>query len=277
MKQGEVEASLRKAVRDRYARAATEDASCCEPTSGGSPSGSSADLISEALGYSADQLAALPEEANLGLGCGNPTAIASLSAGDVVLDLGSGSGIDCFLASPQVGPEGKVIGVDMTPEMLARAQRNAELGGYSNVEFRLGEIEALPVADDTVDVIISNCVLNLSTDKPKVLTEAFRVLKSGGRLVVSDMVSDLPVPDVVGLSVDAVAACLPTFRDLYLQEFRDAGFEGVRITDERPYPSAFILEDPGVQSYVAERPEHLKALTVFAGSIHGAHFEARKP
>ncbi|MCH1570997.1 MAG: arsenite methyltransferase [Longimicrobiales bacterium] len=283
MKVRNAEASHRRAVRDRYARAATEgdsccsSTSCCDVTSSRSHSGHSADVISEALGYSADELAALPDEANLGLGCGNPTAIASLAAGDVVLDLGSGSGIDCFLASPQVGPEGKVIGVDMTAEMLSRARRNAEVGGYSNVEFRLGEIEALPVTDGTVDVIISNCVLNLSTDKPKVLTEAFRVLKSGGRLVVSDMVSDLPVPEVMGRSLDAVAACLPTFRDLYLQEFRDAGFESVRITDERSYPSSFILEDPGVQVYVAERPEHLKELTAFAGSIYGAHFEARKP
>ena len=233
--------------------------------------------ISEAIGYSPDELAQLPEDANLGLGCGNPTAIASLSEGEIVLDLGSGAGIDCFLAASAVGSTGKVIGVDMTPEMLERARQNAEAGGYRNVEFRLGEIEALPVADASVDVIISNCVLNLSTDKPRVMAEAFRVLKPGGRLVVSDMVSDVPVPDVMERNLDSVAACLPTFRDVYLQQFTNAGFEHVRITNERPYPIAFILEDPGVKAHIASHPDHEAELTRFASSIFGAHFEASKP
>jgi arsenite methyltransferase len=165
----------------------------------------------------------------------------------------------------------------MTPEMLERARSNAETGGYANVEFRLGEIEALPVADGSVDVIISNCVLNLSADKPKVLSEAFRVLKSGGRIVVSDMVSDVEVPDVMEKRLDSVAACLPTFRDVYIQQFRDAGFEEVRISDERPYPAAFILEDPGVRAYVTRHPEQQAEMARFADSIYGAHFEASKP
>lgn len=267
---------VKKAVRDRYARAATREVGCCEPSCCGDGMASAGD-ISESIGYSADELAQLPDDANLGLGCGNPTAIASLAEGEIVLDLGSGAGIDCFLAAAAVGSTGKVIGVDMTPEMLERARRNAEAGGYRNVEFRLGEIEALPVADGSVDVIISNCVLNLSTDKPRVMAEAFRVLKSGGRLVVSDMVSDVPIPDVMERNLDSVAACLPTFRDVYLQQFENAGFEDVRITNERPYPTAFILEDPGVKAHVARHPDHASQLRRFAASIFGAHFEASKP
>jgi len=276
MSQHHSASDVKKAVRDRYARAATSDAGCCEPSSCGDAVASAGE-ISESIGYSARQLTQVPEAANLGLGCGNPTAIASLSEGEVVLDLGSGAGLDCFLASAQVGSSGRVIGVDMTPEMLERARSNAETGGYANVEFRLGEIEALPVADGSVDVIISNCVLNLSADKPKVLSEAFRVLKSGGRIVVSDMVSDVEVPDVMEKRLDSVAACLPTFRDVYIQQFRDAGFEEVRISDERPYPAAFILEDPGVRAYVARHPEQQAEMARFADSIYGAHFEASKP
>jgi len=276
MSQHHSASDVKKAVRDRYARAATSDAGCCEPSSCGDGVASAGE-ISESIGYSARQLTQVPEAANLGLGCGNPTAIASLSEGEVVLDLGSGAGLDCFLASAQVGSSGRVIGVDMTPEMLERARSNAETGGYANVEFRLGEIEALPVADGSVDVIISNCVLNLSADKPKVLSEAFRVLKSGGRIVVSDMVSDVEVPDVMEKRLDSVAACLPTFRDVYIQQFRDAGFEEVRISDERPYPAAFILEDPGVRAYVTRHPEQQAEMARFADSIYGAHFEASKP
>ena len=232
--------------------------------------------ISKSIGYSEAELADLPADANLGLGCGNPTAIASLSEGQTVLDLGSGAGIDCFLAAKQVGPTGTVIGVDMTPAMLEKARDNAERGGYDNVDFRLGEIEALPVADASVDVIISNCVLNLSTAKELVLAEAFRVLKPGGRIVISDMVSDHPVPAVLEGNLDAVAACLPTFRDTYLQQFRDAGFADARITEEKPYPSSFILEDVGVQEFLQANPGEVEALTEFAGSIAGGHFEATK-
>jgi ubiquinone/menaquinone biosynthesis C-methylase UbiE len=275
---------VKRAVRDRYARVATESTGCCEPSCCGgegsadtSAGAATAESVSRSIGYSEEELAALPEDAVLGLGCGNPTAVAGLEAGQTVLDLGSGAGIDCFLASKQVGPEGRVIGVDMTPEMVERARRNAREGGYDNVDFRLGEIEAIPVADASVDVIISNCVLNLSAEKGRVLAEAFRVLRPGGRLVVSDMVSDEPVPAVLEGNLDAVAACLPTFRARYVQEFRDAGFEDVRITSETPYPMSYIMEDPGVQTQIAERPETEEALRSFASSIAGAHFEARKP
>ncbi len=266
----------KRAVRDRYAKVATEGGGCCEPACCGEGEGATAEDISRTIGYSADELAVLPEDANLGLGCGNPTAIAELTAGQTVLDLGSGGGIDCFLASKQVGSEGHVIGVDMTPEMIERARKNAEAGGFDNVEFRLGEIEALPVADQTVDVVISNCVLNLSTNKARVLDEVFRALKPGGRLVVSDMVSDLPVPAVLEGNLDAIAACLPTYREAYLGEFRDAGFADVRITSETPYPPEFILDDPQVQAFLKDHPEETTAITDFAKSISGAHFEASR-
>lgn len=267
---------VRQVVRDRYARAATESAGCCESSCCGETETSSPGDVGKAIGYSEEELAELPEEANLGLGCGNPTALASLREGETVLDLGSGAGIDCFLAARKVGPTGRVIGVDMTPEMLEKARANADTGGYDNVEFRLGEIEALPVADETVDVIISNCVLNLSTDKGRVLREAYRVLRPGGRIMISDMVSERPVPAVLAGDLDAVAGCLPTQREEYLEEYRHAGFEDVGIVRETPYPSSYILADEGVRRYIADHPEHAPELTLFAESIAGAHFEARK-
>lgn len=266
---------IRQAVRERYARAATGAGGCCEPTCCGG--GTDAATTAQAVGYSAEALEGLPADANLGLGCGNPTALASLRPGQTVLDLGSGAGIDCFLAAREVGPTGRVIGVDMTPEMVARARANAAKSGYDNVEFRLGEIEALPVADASVDVIISNCVLNLSPEKERVLAEAFRVLRPGGRVVVSDMVSDHPVPEAVAGSLDAVAGCLPVPRTAYLEAFRRAGFADVGITAERRYPADYLLSDPGVRAFLKDHPEARPTLEAFAGSIYGAHFEASRP
>lgn len=164
----------------------------------------------------------------------------------------------------------------MTPQMIEKARTNAANGGYNNVEFRLGEIEALPVADATVDVIISNCVLNLSPEKHRVLAEAHRVLRPGGRIVVSDLVSDLEVPEVVRDNLDAVAGCLPTLRERYLDEFRAAGFGDVSITEERPYPNDYLLSDERVQAFLRDHPDETQTLTAFAGSIAGAHFEATK-
>ncbi len=267
---------IRQAVRERYAGVATRDEPCCGPSCCGASGTSAVEDVSRSIGYSEDDLQAVPEDANLGLGCGNPTAIASLEPGQTVLDLGSGAGIDCFLAAGQVGPTGRVIGVDMTPEMIARARANAEQGGYTNVEFRLGEIEQLPVGDASVDVILSNCVLNLSPAKERALAEAYRVLKPGGRIVISDMVSELPVPAILEGNLDAVAACLPTFRARYLEQFREAGFRDVRITSEKPYPASYILGDPGAAEFVARHPEQAAELAAFAGSIAGAHFEATK-
>ena len=270
------EQEITRAVRDRYARVAAEASGCCESSCCG---GGEGDLsaVSRAIGYSDAELTALPEGADLGLGCGNPTAIASLVQGEVVLDLGSGAGIDCFLASRQVGPSGKVIGVDMTPEMLERARANAERGGFDNVEFRLGELEALPVADGSVDVVLSNCVLNLVPNKARALGEAFRVLRPGGRLAISDMVSDIDPPAVLRGDLDAVAACLPIGRDAYLRQLRDAGFDQVRIAEERRYPAGYLLGDIGVQRVMAEHPGLAEEIVRFAGAIYGAHFEGVRP
>jgi SAM-dependent methyltransferase len=183
------------------------------------------------MGYSKEELSSVPAGANLGLGCGNPQAIAALKPGDIVLDLGSGAGFDCFLAARQVGPAGKVIGVDMTPDMVAKARANARKGSHDNVEFRLGEIEHLPLADASVDVIISNCVINLSTDKPGVFREAYRVLKRGGRLAVSDVVATARLPDGIRNDLALYSTCVAGAVDVAAIEkmLAEAGFIEIRI------------------------------------------------
>lgn len=201
---------VRKAVRKNYgAVAQAGNSGCCPTSSCCSPGGaSSADAVSVQLGYSNEDVSAVPAGANMGLGCGNPQAIASLKLGEIVLDLGSGGGFDCFLAARAVGETGKVIGVDMTPEMVSKARENASKAGFKNVEFRLGEIEHLPVADNSVDVILSNCVINLSPEKHKVFEDAFRVLKSGGRLAVSDIVATAKLPEEVKNDLVLHAGCM---------------------------------------------------------------------
>jgi len=216
--------TIREKVRQRYGATARGERSscgdaCCSSTS------------AEALGYSSAESSIAPEAASLGLGCGNPLAIASLKPGQTVLDLGSGAGFDCFLAARAVGSSGKVIGVDMTHEMLSKARENAETNGFKNVEFRLGEIEALPVADNSVDVIISNCVINLSPEKQRVFAEAYRVLKPGGRLAVADMVATARLPDEIKQDWAAYTGCMAGASHVTKLEqmLRQAGFENIKI------------------------------------------------
>jgi arsenite methyltransferase len=224
---------LREVVREKYGALAQGLASCCGEGCGCTTQGG----LMEQLGYTAEQAARVPEGADLGLGCGNPLAYAAARPGETVLDLGSGAGIDAFLAAAEVGPTGHVIGVDMTPAMLSRARENQRKTGVPNVEFRLGEIEHLPVADASVDLVISNCVINLSTEKPQVFREAHRVLKPGGRMLVSDLVWLKPVPEEVRKNVDAWVGCLAgaSLRDDYLQLMRDAGFVDVEVLKENSY------------------------------------------
>ena len=192
------DSKIRKVVREGYSKVAREANSCCSAsTASCCAPASSAENISTKIGYSQEELKRVPEGANLGLGCGNPIALASLKEDETVLDLGSGAGLDCFLAVKKVGAKGKVIGVDMTPEMIDKARDNAQKEGYENVEFRLGEIENLPVSDESIDIVISNCVINLSPDKRRVFDETFRVLRSSGRLMVSDIVLLKELPDFI--------------------------------------------------------------------------------
>ncbi|SPD76344.1 UbiE/COQ5 methyltransferase [uncultured Desulfobacterium sp.] len=211
------------------------ESNCC------GPQGVSVERLSQTLGYTKEDLDSVPDGANMGLGCGNPVAIASLKPGETVVDLGSGGGFDCFLAARAVGPNGRVIGVDMTPDMVQKARENARNSGVANVEFRLGEIEHLPVADNTADVIMSNCVINLSPDKLSVYREAFRVLKPGGRLAISDILATTPLPDEISNDLDLVCACLggaTTIGDTE-QMLRQSGFQDINIKTHTLSPEIF--------------------------------------
>ncbi len=236
--------SIKENVKERYTKVAQSAqtasmASCCTPSAAACCCGPvSATDYAEKIGYSMDELGDLPNAASLAsAGCGNPTALAGLKEGEVVLDLGSGGGIDVFIAAKKVGPEGKAIGVDMTDEMLDLARRNADEVGIENVEFRKGDIEDLPVEDGSVDVIISNCVINLAPDKDKVFGEAFRVLRPGGRMLVSDIVTKGGLPEEVRNDPDAWAACISGAldEDVYVGKIRDAGFEKVSVVSKRGY------------------------------------------
>jgi SAM-dependent methyltransferase len=249
----------RREVRQAYAQVAQTNNENGECGVGASCCGISDDeaintLISTRLGYSEADLALVPKGADMGLGCGNPKAIASLQPGEVVVDLGSGGGFDCFLAASEVGAEGRVIGIDMTPDMLSKARGNAVKGNYANVEFRLGEIEHLPVADATADVIISNCVINLSPDKAQVFRDAFRVLKPGGRLAISDVVATVELPDEMRNDPQLIAGCMG---NASLIEELEAIMAGAGFTDIRIQPkdeSREFIRDwapgRGVEEYV---------------------------
>lgn len=248
---------IRSAVRAQYGEvarstAAGSPAAGCGPAAGCCGPGPGDSL---ALGYSPEDLAAVPAGANMGLGCGNPGAIAALREGETVLDLGAGGGFDCFLAAKQVGPTGQVIGVDMTPDMVTKARANAATLATTNVDFRLGEIERLPVADATVDVILSNCVVNLSPDKEAVFRDAFRVLRPGGRLAVSDVVATAELPEALQNDVAAVTGCVAGAIDAATVErlLGAAGFENVRVTvDERSRELiAGWMPGSGIERHVA--------------------------
>ena len=240
------EAEIKKSVREGYAKIAQQDSTCCNTTSSCCNNTDLARNMSKTIGYTEEEMDRVPEGANLGLGCGNPVALASLKEGETVLDLGSGAGFDCFLAADKVGKNGKVIGIDMTPEMIEKARENARQGDYTNAEFRLGEIENLPVADNSVDVVISNCVINLVPDKRRVFKETFRVLKPGGRLMVSDIVLLRELPDVIKNSIEAYIGCLSgaIMRDEYIGAIEAAGFQDARIADETSFPVDCMANDP---------------------------------
>ena len=249
---------IRQAVRGRYAQAAGGAGCGCasppaSPCCGAQPSG--AFDPNHVMGYSQKELASVVEGANLGLGCGNPTAIGSLKPGEVVLDLGSGGGFDCFLAAQKVGSQGRVIGIDMTPEMLSKARENAARMEAVNVEFRLGEIEHLPVADNTVDVIISNCVINLSPEKGQVFKEALRVLKPGGRLMISDVVATAEMPEALREQAAMLTGCVAGAEhvDQIREMLAAAGFREIKI-DLKDYSRQLIhgwFPGSGAEDYVA--------------------------
>jgi len=277
---------IRQAVRERYGKIATagsgvtgiiSSGSCCGESGAAAGKNSAAsccsggsDVTSEQMstlmGYSKQDLATAPEGANMGLGCGNPVALASLQAGETVVDLGSGGGFDCFLAAKQVGESGKVIGVDMTPDMLSKARANAEKMQAENVEFRLGEIEHLPVADNSADIIMSNCVINLSPDKQKVYRDAFRILKPGGRLAISDIVAIAPLPEEIQQNLALVSACvggaatIDDTRDMLAQ----VGFENIKITPKDESRKLISEWTPGASKNAGDY-------------VVSAHIEATKP
>ena len=267
----------RQSVRDAYSKVAqanNDDNSCGIESSccGVSDDGAINTLISTRLGYSEEELDKAPSGADMGLGCGNPKAIAALQPGEIVVDLGAGGGFDCFLASHEVGENGHVIGVDMTPDMLSKARNNAAKGKYTNVEFRLGEIEHLPMADETANVIISNCVINLSPNKPQVFRDAFRVLKAGGRLAISDVVATVELPEAMRNDELLIAGCMGNaslIEDL-AQMITDAGFTDIRITptDESREFIRDWAPDHNVTDYVVSAA--IEAIKPGAGCCSGS-------
>jgi arsenite methyltransferase len=244
---------------------------CCDPTE------IAAD-IGKKIGYSEEELKNVPEDANLGIGCGNPTAMASIKKGETILDLGSGAGFDCFLASKETGETGKVIGVDITPEMVAQASKNAKKGNYKNVAFKIGEIENLPVESESIDLIISNCVINLSSQKEQVFKEAFRVAKPGGRIMISDIILLKELPEYVKNSVEGHIACLAGAirKEHYLNAIAEAGFTNISIDKQAPFPIELMLNDPIAQKIVRENNLSGNDIESIAGSIASISISATK-
>jgi SAM-dependent methyltransferase len=267
------EIETKKIVRESYARIAKqENTSCCDQIRACCGPVNQAEDISKKIGYTDEEIKAVPEGANLGLGCGNPVAIASLKEGETVLDLGSGAGFDVFLAAQKVGKIGMVIGVDMTSEMIEKARENARKGNYHNVEFRLGEIESLPVDDNSVDVIISNCVINLSPDKNAVFKEIFRVLKPGGRLMISDIVLLNELPSFIKNSIDAYVGCISgaILKEKYLEIINNNGFNDVEIVDENKVSFDLWLDDSILRKAMEDlkiSPDEAKEILGYISSI----------
>jgi arsenite methyltransferase len=269
---------IKEYVKERYGGIARQsssccgvEATCCQPDT--------AERIGRRIGYREEELQAVPEGSNLGLGCGNPVAIASLKPGETVLDLGSGAGFDCFLAANKVGESGKVIGVDMTTEMIEKAKKNAQAQQYENVEFRQGEIENLPLDNESVDVIISNCVINLSPDKPRVFQEAFRVLKPGGRFMVADIVLTKELPDSIKNSVEAYVGCIggAILKDEYLRAIIDSGFEDVQILDAVPFSLDVVVNDPGAESTLGSLKLSIDEAKAVVHTIESIRVFGKKP
>ncbi len=263
------EEKVHKVVRERYGKIAKTKAQPC---------GCGCTSTSQKIGYSKNELSSVPAGADLNLGCGNPIALASLKEGETVIDLGSGGGLDCFLAAKKVGAKGKVIGIDMTAEMLERARVNAKKGGFQNVEFRLGEIENMPVADNTADIIISNCVVNLSPDKQRVFNEAYRVLKSNGRLMISDMVLLKELPDRVKSSVLAYVGCIAgaDLKEDYLRKIKQAGFRNIEVVAENHMPELF-LDEPDVKAFVEDQKMTKKEIAEISDAVVSIKVSAKKP
>lgn len=269
---------IKDSVKKGYAGIALRQSSCCGPAAA-CGSSNFQETISKSVGYSDGDLKAVPEGANLGLGCGNPVALASLREGETVLDLGSGAGFDCFLAAERVGKKGKVIGVDMTPEMVEKARGNAEKGDYRNVEFRQGEIEHLPIDADSVDAVISNCVINLSPDKKSVFKEIYRVLKPGARLMVSDIVLTRELPGPVINSVEAYIGCLAgaVMKNDYLDSIKTAGFREVKVLAETSFPVEFLANDPIGKAIMEKSKMSFAELKELANSLVSIKVSGIKP
>ncbi len=258
------ERNIQKMVRKGYGKIAKSNKSGC-----GCGCGSITD-VSEQVGYSKEELDSVPEGANLNLGCGNPVAMASIKEGETVIDLGSGGGLDCFLVANKVGEKGKVIGVDMTSEMLDRARENLKKSKRTNVEFRLGEIENLPVADNTADLIISNCVINLSPDKQRVFNEAFRVLKPKGRIMISDIVLLKEIPEAILNSVEAYIGCVAgaESKNDYLDKIKKAGFKNIEIVEETEMPFEALVSDATAKQILKElNMNKQKAVEIFGAAV----------
>jgi arsenite methyltransferase len=261
------EEKLRKMVRRGYGKAIKEASCCCSSEN------------AKKIGYDVEELKSVPEGATVSFGCGNPVAMASLKEGETVVDLGSGGGLDCFLAANKVGEKGKVIGVDMTPEMLDKARENLERSKHKNVEFRLGEIENLPVADNTADAIISNCVINLSPNKKRVFEDAFRVLKPGGRLMISDIVLLRDLPETLKKSAKAYVNCVSgaVMKDEYLNLVRNAGFKNVEIIEENQFPVEAYVDDEGSRKLMKDLDIFSKKVKEIVNSIASVKVCGVKP